>query len=263
MGLFDWLGVGFFVLATMGLAVLIAQCVVLRNHLGEADESPGNPPPDTVGAWGGRYPLLTSSSKPRVASGGAATLRIHLAPDHPLPGISILKPLCGLDEELQENLASFAELEHPAYEVLLGVKGPSDPAFQIARAAVERWPDRMRMVTTQRFNEGRNPKVNQLIGLAKAARHPLLVVSDSNVRVGRDYLRDIASGMADPGVGLLTHPVAGIGERRLGSLFENLHLAGSVAPGIVAAHRLAHREIVVGKSMAMWKADPFAVSRRL
>lgn len=255
MGLFCWLGAGFFVLATMGLAALIAQCVVLRDHLGETEEFPGNLTPDAVGSSGGRCSSFTSARDSRVASGRAATLRIRLAPAHPLPGISILKPLCGLDEELQENIASFAELEHPAYEVLLGVKGPSDPAFQFARAAVERWPDRMRVVTTLRFDEARNPKVNQLIGLAKAARHPLLVVSDSNVRVGRNYLRDIASGMADPGVGLLTHPVAGIGERSLGSLFENLHLAGSVAPGIVAAHRLAHREIVVGKSMAMWKAD--------
>jgi ceramide glucosyltransferase len=110
-------------------------------------------------------------------------------------------------------------------------------------------------IVVQRFDEGRNPKVNQLVGLARAARHPLLVVSDSNVRVEPGYLSEIAAAMADPAVGLVTHPVTGAGERRLGSIFENLHLAGSVAPGIVAAHRLAHREIVVGKSMAMWKAD--------
>ena len=58
--------------------------------------------------------------------------------------------------------------------------------------------------------------------------------------------------------------MAGAGERRLGSILENLHLNGAVAPGIVAAHRLAHREIVVGKSMALWKPtwSGWAVSRR-
>lgn len=170
-----------------------------------------------------------------------------------LSPISILKPLCGVDDQLEANLASFAAIDYPAYEVVLGVRSARDRAFAVARAAARRWPDRVRVVI-QRYEEGRNPKVNQLVGLARAARHGLLVISDSNVRVEPRYLAEIAREMADPRVGLVTNPVAGIGERRLGSVLENLHLAGSVGPAIVAAHRL-HREIVVGKSMALWKDD--------
>jgi ceramide glucosyltransferase len=110
-------------------------------------------------------------------------------------------------------------------------------------------------VVVQRAEAGLNPKVNQLVGLARAARHDLLVVSDSNVRVRPGYLQGIAAALADPAVGLVTHPVAGVGERRLGSILENLHLAGSVAPGMVAAHCLARRALVVGKSMALRRAD--------
>lgn len=217
MGSTAWLGSLFFLLSALGLLALLVQHASLRRHLRGAAPAPATP-------------------------------------DAELPGISILKPLCGVDDGLEENLASFAALAYPRYEVLLGVKSARDPAFAVARAAARLWPERMRLVL-QRDDPGRNPKVNQLIGLARAAQHPLLVVSDSNVRVAPDYLAGIAAAMRDPSVGLVTHPVCGAGERGIGSAFENLHLAGSVAPAIVACHRLVRREIVVGKSMALWRAD--------
>jgi ceramide glucosyltransferase len=171
-----------------------------------------------------------------------------------VPPVSILKPLCGVDEGLEENLASFAALDGPVFEVVLGVRNRHDAAWPFAAAAVTRWPGRFRLVV-QRGEPGLNPKVNQLIGLARAARHDLLVVSDSNVRVDRGYLREIAWHLADERVGLVTHPVVGEGERSLGALLENLHLAASVAPAAVAAQRIAGRDVVVGKSMALRRRD--------
>jgi ceramide glucosyltransferase len=172
----------------------------------------------------------------------------------PRPPISILKPLCGLDDGLWESLALFADLDYPDYEVLLGVKSAADPAWGLACAAARRWPGRFRAIQ-QRGEPGLNPKVNQLLTLAREARHDLLVISDSNVRVDRGYLEEIAALLADEEVGLVTHPVVGVGEARLGSLFDHLHLAGAVAPGVVAAKRLAGRDVVVGKSMALRRAD--------
>ena len=187
-----------------------------------------------------------------------AALRRHLRTPPPAPrgapGISVLKPLCGLDDELEANLASFAAQAWPCFEVLLGVRDPADPAWAVARDFAARHPGRFRAVL-QQGAPGLNPKVNQLVTLARAARHAILVVSDSNVRVEPGYLAEIAAHLEDPAVGLVTHPIAGVGERRLGSLFDHLHLAGSVAPGVVAAHRLARHDIVVGKSMAFRRAD--------
>jgi ceramide glucosyltransferase len=170
------------------------------------------------------------------------------------PRISVLKPCCGLDDELSFNLECFADLDYPDYELVLGVKDERDAAYPIVREAARRWPDRVRVVV-QAGTPGLNPKVNQLIGLAAAARHDLLVVSDSNVRVDAGYLREIAAHLADPEVGLVTHPVAGFGERRLGSLLDSLHLSCDVGPGMVGAKRLCDKDFVVGKSMAMWRAD--------
>jgi len=170
------------------------------------------------------------------------------------PGVSVLKPLCGIEDGLRENLESFARLDWPRYEVVLGVRDAGDPACGVARELAARWPDRFRLVV-QRGAPGLNPKVNQLVTLARAARHDLLVVSDSNVRVRPDYLTGIAALLEDPAVGLVTHPVAGAGEERLGSTLDALHMTASIAPGVIAAKLLAGRDIVVGKSMAFRRSD--------
>jgi ceramide glucosyltransferase len=192
-----------------------------------------------------------------VAAQGLA-LRRHLARAAPLPvrhpPVSILKPLCGIDDGLRDNLALFAALAYPEYEVVLGVKSARDPAWHLACEAARRWPGRFQVVL-QRGEPGLNPKVNQLLTLARAARHDLLVISDSNVRVEPRYLAEIAGLLEDEGVGLVTHPVVGEGAIHLGSVFDQLHLAGSVAPGVVAAKRLCGRDIVVGKSMAFRRRD--------
>ena len=170
------------------------------------------------------------------------------------PGISILKPLCGHDDDLEDNIEQFAMLDYPTYEVVLGVKDRSDAAYPIAIAAQERWPGRVRVVL-QRGEPGMNPKVNQLVTLARAARHDVLVVSDSNVQVEIDYLSEIAAYFEDANVGLVTHAVVGVGEARLGSLMDNLHMGGSVGAGMIGAKRVVRKDLVVGKSMALRRAD--------
>ncbi len=186
------------------------------------------------------------------------TLRLHLRPARraagPRPPISILKPLCGVDDDLEANLASFASLDYPSYEVVLGVRDRTDRAWHAAEAAVRRWPGTFRLVL-QQGEPGLNPKVNQLIGLTRAARHDLLLVSDSNVRAPEGYLDDVARHMADPSVGLVTHPVGGVGETTLGSALDNLQASAAVGPATVAVKRLVGRDVVVGKSMAFRRED--------
>jgi ceramide glucosyltransferase len=213
--------------AAIGILIAAAQLVVLRRHLRCPPAASGWPAPSPI--------------------------------DPPAPPISILKPLCGVDDQLEENLRCFADLPYPRYEVLLGVRGTGDAAYPIAAAAALRWPARFRVVI-QAAAPGLNPKVNQLIALLSAARYDLIVISDSNTRVGADYLAEIAARLGgDPGVGLVTHPIAGSGERAggacLGSLLDNLHLTGTITPGIAAARQLCGKSYVVGKSMAMRRRD--------
>jgi ceramide glucosyltransferase len=168
--------------------------------------------------------------------------------------VSILKPLCGADDDLLTNLLAFVALDYPCYELLLGVRDVTDGAYPLARRLAERFPERVRVVV-QRGLPGANPKVNQLVTLAAEARHDTWVVSDSNVTVAVDYLDEIVALLEDGQVGLVTHAIAGVGERRLGSLLDNLQLMGNIAPGVVGAKRFVALDFVVGKSMAMRRDD--------
>ena len=174
------------------------------------------------------------------------------------PPISILKPLCGLDDRLMQNLATFAALPYPTYEVLLGVRDVDDAAYPTALAVARRWPLRFRVVV-QSGEPGLNPKVNQLMTLARAARNDLLVISDSNTRVPPGYLDEIAALLQDEGVGLVTHPIVGQGDdqygARLGSALDNIHLGGSITPALTTAKVVFGKDYVVGKSMALRWSD--------
>jgi ceramide glucosyltransferase len=171
----------------------------------------------------------------------------------PRPAISILRPLCGHDDDLPALLDEVATLPYPDYEVVLGVRDVRDPAYLVAVEAAKRHP-RLRVVL-QRGEPGCNPKVNQLITLARAARHDLLVVSDANVRLPEGYLDEIAEHLSRPDVGMVTNPIVGDGARRLGALLDNLHMTSSIGPGMVGAQRVSGKDFVVGKSMAMWRRD--------
>jgi ceramide glucosyltransferase len=107
----------------------------------------------------------------------------------------------------------------------------------------------------QRGEPGLNPKVNQLITLARRARHDLLVVSDSNVRVSSNYLNEIAAHFEDPSVGIVSHPIVASTSASVGATLDMLHLTTGIAPGVIATKRVARKDIVVGKSMAMRRED--------
>ncbi|PZR05121.1 MAG: glycosyl transferase [Archangium gephyra] len=165
------------------------------------------------------------------------------------PGISILKPLCGLDDALDDNLAAFAALDYPNFEVLLGVKDRNDAAWPVA----QRWAarDRRFRVVQQRSSPGLNPKVNQLVTLEPEAEHALLMVSDSNARLPSGALREIAALFENPEVGCVTNPVSGLLHDSFGALLDNLHLASGIGAAQLGAKTLADRDLVVGKSMTL------------
>lgn len=186
----------------------------------------------------------------------AVCVALRRAPLLPVvrPPISVLKPLCGVDDELEANLEGFAALDYPCYEVLLGVEDASDPAWPLATRVAAQWPQRFRVVL-QRGAPGLNPKVNQLATLEREARYDILLVSDSNTRVVPGALDELAALFDDAQVACVSSPVSGVGHQSLGALLDNLHLAASVGAGQVAAKLLLGKNLVVGKLMALRRGD--------
>ncbi len=171
-----------------------------------------------------------------------------------LPPVSVLKPLCGADPSLEDNLATFFTQDHPDYELLFGVERDDDPALAVVEQLRERFPD-VRVTVVVSRAEGQNPKVRNLRGMLPHAAHDLVLVSDSNVRAPSRYLSTMAALRAeDPSVGLVTNVFVGSGGSGAGSALEAVQLAGFCAAGVALPTALGDAA-VVGKSMLLSRAE--------
>lgn len=167
------------------------------------------------------------------------------------PPVSIVKPLCGLDDELTRNLESYYRLDYPEYEIVFSFADESDPAFAVARRVSDAHPDIRTVFVVDGREPGANAKVNRLAAAVRFARHAHLLFSDGNVRVRQDFLRRAVSFFADPRVGLVSSLFTARGAVSLGSRIETLHLNGFLQAGTAFVVRDVGRPCVVGKSILM------------
>ena len=170
------------------------------------------------------------------------------------PPVTILKPLSGVDPELYGNLHSFCRQAYPRVQVVFGVRDGADPAVAVVRRLIEALPDADLSLVIDPHEHGTNRKISNLINMMKAARHPVLVVADSDMRVTPDYLDRLVAGLAVPGTGLVTCLYAAMPAgnlwSRLGAQFINHWFLPSVLvgalvrrwPGCFGATIALHRE---------------------
>jgi ceramide glucosyltransferase len=197
--------------------------------------------------------LATRRQLRRVSPPGVLVERAAAEP------VSILKPLKGLDDQLEENLESFCRLRYPCYEIVFCLEDRADPAYAVACRIRDRHPEREISVRVFGGNEGLNPKVRNLLTGYRHARYPLLLVSDSNVRAEPDYLSAVTAELRDPAVGLVSNPILGTGATGLGARLENLHLNSFVLGSVCFLDTFLDWPCVVGKSMLFRRRDLEAV----
>lgn len=184
--------------------------------------------------------------------GATAVARLtRMPPPHcsALEPVSVLKPLCGADPSLRENLKSFFEQDHPAIQLVFGVEQADDAALVVVRELIEAYPNVDATIVVGNAVRANNPKVKNLLGMLPHARHDLVLISDSNVVAPRHYVRELAAIKAsDPEIGLVTNLFAGHGERSVGAMLECVELAGFVAAGSALPTAFGDAA-VIGKSM--------------
>jgi ceramide glucosyltransferase len=165
------------------------------------------------------------------------------------PPVSILKPLSGLDEELEESLESFFRLRYGTYEIIFSFASPDDRAYPVARAVADRHPGVASTFVFDGREPGGNRKVNRLEAGLKHARHRLILLSDGNVRVRPDFLRRAVSWFSDSRVGLVSHLFRAADSVSLASRLEARYLNGCLQGGTALVAGILRIPCVVGKSI--------------
>ncbi|MCR4396923.1 MAG: glycosyltransferase [Candidatus Saccharicenans sp.] len=165
------------------------------------------------------------------------------------PPVSILKPIKGVDDDLEANLESFYQLDYPVYEILYAVDDWQDKAVEIIRKVSEHHPRIRTKILATGHHPTDNPKIHKLDFMEKESFGRLLWAVDANVRVEPDTLRRLADEYLEGGARLVFSPVLGTGSRSLASLMENTSLNFFTSGNVIALWKLFSQPVVVGKSM--------------
>ncbi|RDU97018.1 bacteriohopanetetrol glucosamine biosynthesis glycosyltransferase HpnI [Trinickia dinghuensis] len=169
----------------------------------------------------------------------------------PLEPVSVLKPLCGAEPRLYENLSTFCEQTHPCYQLLFGVSSSADPAISIVRRLQAAFPERDIALVVDSRVHGHNLKVSNLMNLAARAKYPLIVLADSDIAVAPDYLEAVTAPLSDPQVGIVTclYHAKSVGGfwTRVGAQFINEWFA----PSVRIAHAGGSRSFGFGATLAL------------
>jgi ceramide glucosyltransferase len=193
------------------------------------------------------YALLVSwaAQRFRIASRGSAG-----APSFE-PFVSLLKPLSGFERNLEAHLESFFRQDYPSYEILFAAADADDPALAVVARLCQRYPQIPARVLVTGPAPWPNAKVYSLEKMTAAAGAGVLVISDSDVFVGPDYLRCVVRPFADPRVGVTTCVYRGVPGAGFWSRLEALAMSGTFMPGVLVAWAMEGMKFALGPTMAV------------
>ena len=167
------------------------------------------------------------------------------------PAVSVLKPLCGAEEGLYECLHSFFRQSYPDLQLVFGVRDATDPALGVVAHLRREFPQRDVAVVIDGRLHGENPKASNLINMLPHARHPVLVISDSDVLVGDGYLDAIVQALSPPDVGSVTCLYRGRGRSGLWSRLAALFINDWYFPSVLMSHALGNDSFASGATIAL------------
>ena len=156
--------------------------------------------------------------------------------------VTLLKPLHGAEPRLFDNLATFLTQDHDGpVQMVCGVQRADDPAVTVVEALRATYPHADIALVLDPTMHGASGKVSNLINMLPAARHPVLILSDSDIAVAPDYLARITDALDGPGVGVVSCLYRGRGDAGFWSRFGAAGLSYQFIIGVViaVAHKLA------------------------
>ncbi|MGA7829217.1 MAG: bacteriohopanetetrol glucosamine biosynthesis glycosyltransferase HpnI [Geobacteraceae bacterium] len=167
------------------------------------------------------------------------------------PPVTILKPLKGVDAESFENFCSFCEQDYPLYQIVFAVASTEDPVIPVIRRLISEYPGvDIELVVDDRIY-GPNYKVCNLIHASAVSKYDLLIVCDSDIRVGPRYLQEVAAPFHDPTVGLVTSLYRSPRVPNVPTALEAMGFTVEMIPNVMVALYLEGLSFALGASMAV------------
>ncbi len=182
-------------------------------------------------------------------------LRHFLARPRPVPrtrpSVSLLKPLCGDEPDLTENLRSFCQQTYPAAQIVCGVADDADPALSAVEQATAALPAERKALVVDARRHGCNLKIGNLLNMLPHAVGEILVIADSDVRVPPDYLDDIVAPLADSAVGVVTCLYVGRPAEGFWSRIGAMGINHGFLPSALVARAIGRKDGCFGATMAL------------
>ncbi len=170
------------------------------------------------------------------------------------PPVTIMIPVRGADEHTYRNFASFCRQDYPAFQLVFGVRDESDPAVAVIRKLQADFPALQIELVISPAEIGYNAKVSNLQNMSARVAHDYLIIVDSDIRVGPDYLRRVIAPMQQPGVGMVTCLYRGAEARTPAALLENIGISSTFAPEVVTARALEGIKFALGSTILVRRA---------
>ncbi len=169
----------------------------------------------------------------------------------PRPPVTILKPLCGAEPGLYTHLRSFCQQSYPSYQIVFGVRDPTDPALKVVERIVAEFPSAMIDVVVDPQLHGDNYKTSNLINMVQRARYGILVIADSDAVVGPDYLSIVTAPLLQPDVGLVTCVYRGVPTETVWSRLGAMYINEWFVPSVILAWFFGHRQYASGQTLCL------------
>jgi ceramide glucosyltransferase len=166
------------------------------------------------------------------------------------PPVTIFKPIHGWEEQLEANLDSFFEQNYPDYEIIFGVRDLENPAARVAEAVRARHPQVSSRIIVSGPPAWPNAKVFSLDKMIAASSRDYFIISDSDVRVAPDFLRNTIPPLHYAKVGLVTCMYRGIPAADFWSRLEALGLSVEMSSGVMVADMMEGMRFALGPAMA-------------
>ncbi len=168
-----------------------------------------------------------------------------------LPPVTIFKPVHGMELRLEENLESFFQQDYPNFEIIIGARDAENPALQVAERVARRYPSVSSRIVISGPPTWPNAKVFSLCKMIPTSSNEFFVISDSDVKVASDFLRNIIPPLLDPAIGLVTCLYKGVPAGDFWSLLEALGMSVEMPSGVVVADMIEGIRFALGPAVAI------------